>query len=291
MMTLKKSALAFVALTTVATVTVACGSSKKSSNNGGGIPATKSDDSAANLACSGTNADPASVNSNLLITVHTVLQPLTGSTFPDLPGAKVTVYTVATGTTSGGATVTTSSNALGMITLKDSTRYAFKVSHAPSGSTSYKDTYQYNSLTPTVANASGFTFNLRMIDSTLYSAFIGLAGLQINDVAGTTQLAAAVTDCDGDTLKHVVVDSINRCQGHTSFPCVAYFSGGAPSPNATETDGSGQFVVAGVAPGTPFTVHLKAVITEGTDAVEIGNLTINGAADAVALGTTDPLAP
>jgi hypothetical protein len=68
-------------------------------------------------------------------------------------------------------------------------------------------------------------------------------------------------------------------------------SNGAPSPNAQETDGAGQFVVAGITPGIPFTVHLKAVITEGSSAVEIGNLTVNGAPDSIALGTTAPLAP
>ena len=290
MMTFKKSALAFVAMTTVAITTVACGSKKSSTTPPGGTVVTKGDDSPSSLACNGTNSDPATHNSNLSIKVHTVVQPLTGSTFPALPGAHVAVYNVATGTTSGMA-VTTSSNALGLLTLKDSTRYAFKVTHAPNGSTSYKDTYQFNSLTPTVSSAASFVFNLRMIDSTLYSAFIGLIGLQATDVMGTTQVAAAVTDCDGDMLKHVQVDTINRCQGHTTFPCVAYFSNGAPSPNATETDASGQFIVAGVPAGAPFTVHLKGVITSGTAAVELGKLTIYGEADSVALGTTEPLAP
>ncbi len=288
---IRKSALTFVALATIATLAAACGSKKSDTNNTDQLPAEKGTGGAANLACNGTNSDPVSANSNLTLTVHTVVQPISGTTFPNLPNTHVAVYDVATGTTSGGAAVTTSSTALGLITLKDSTRYAFAVTHAPSGSVTYVPTYQFNTLTPVAGTSSSSVINLRMIDSTLYSAFIGLINLSASDVAGKTQVAAATTDCDGDSMKNVVVDGLPTCKSGTGFPCVAYFNGGAPSPNGIATDASGQFIVAGVTPGTPFTIHLKGVVTAGATAVEVGKLTINGKADTVALGTTEPLAP
>lgn len=283
----QKMTLAVIALSATAIVAAACSSSKKSSTPTTLNPATKPDGTTPSaLACVGSNTDPASVNSNINMIIHTVSQPLSGS-FPDLPGTRVAVYSVATGTTSGTAMVTNSASN-GVLQVKDSTRTAFALSHDPNGTTIFVPTFQFNTLTPTVASAGTAVFPMRMIPQTIYNAFLGLIGAPAAVTTGKVQLAATVVDCDGDAVVHAVIDGIPQCTNSSTSTCVAYFQGSAPNPAATETDASGTFVVLGLPAGSQTTVHLKAVPSAGVAAEEIGHLSANGAADTVALGTAVP---
>lgn len=281
-------ALCGAAFMAILATAAACGGSKKSSTPPATLdPAVKPDGTtAANLACNGSNDDPASLGSSVTITLHTVQQPISGSTFPDLPNTDVALYDVANGTTSGS--VVTNSAAIATMSVPDSTRVAFALNHAPTGGTQFVPTYQFNDLTPVAGSGSSSVFNLRVIPTTISQAFIGFLG--VTPPTGSAQFAAAVTDCDGDPLQNVVVADIPMCTGGSStYPCAAYFANGAPNSNATHTDASGQVVVVGVTPGSPYTVKVNAVPSAGAAETQIGQMTINAQANSIALGTFEPL--
>src|SRR5205823_9282496 len=120
----------------------------------------------------------------------------------------------------------------------------------------------------------------------------GLLGAQPSDVAGKTQVAAAITDCDGDNVMHATVDVAGApsCgQAGHGFPCTAYFRNGVPNKSSADSDADGQFVVLG-APAGALTINVNGVVdSNGGAAQAIGDFTIFGVADTVAIGTTSPL--
>ena len=296
MKSFKGTSLAIVAMATLAIGAVAC--SKKSSGTPTGTPtpppqAKKPNGANSNLGCNGTNNDPAATTSSVTITFVTTAQPLSG-TPPLLGGVSIATYTLATGTTAGGAAVTTTATAganLAMATesLTASKRYAFALNAPLNGATTYVPTYQFNSLTPphgTVGTAA--TFGFLVIPETIYSAFIGLLNITPTAVAGDMQVAARIVDCDGDPVVNAVVADISNCSAGT-FPCAGYFASGTPNSGAKLTDASGQFVVAGVTPGHVYDINLNAVITAGGAVTKIGHLAVYGQPNTVGLGVVGPL--
>lgn len=292
----RKLAMTASALAAVCVVTAACtGGGDDDDDSFTPELVLKDDNSPANFACNGSFADPVSTGTNVTMSFLAVEQTTTGT--PPSANTRIVVYDPLTGNTDGSLSATTNSSGMASISgLEDSTRYAFKLSR-PAGSSTYIDTYTFSVLSPAVGDTSGST-TLRIITQTVYSVFIGLLSATPEQVAGTTQVAGSIEDCDGDAIQNAYIEApgpggtgvAKRCgEADHGFPCVAYFAGGTPSKNALDTDASGQFVILGVPPNVDYVVKVMGVTTANAAPVQIGQATIRGKADTISLTSTHPL--
>lgn len=291
---MNRIALVGGACAVTALLAIACSSGSKKKTPGGNLPppVEKGTGGAANFACNHSFTDgPAGTTTNEVF--HMIVQK-TSSPGTAPAGATLTFINPANASTSGMLTYTVVSSGNLLIPVVTNTRLAWK-NHAPAdaGGDNYVDTYEFNRLTLTSSAAASGSILTRIVDQAAYGGLFALATGQTTPPAGTAQIAGAVNDCDGDTVKNaqVVVSGATACSATTppQYPCIAYFKTGFPNRNATATDIDGQFLVLGAQPGAMTVTVVGTTSGTATSTIDIGSLDVVGVGDSVSLGATTPL--
>ncbi len=281
-----KVAMGVAILATAGVFLTACSGGDDDDDDGGGDVVTQADGGAADF--SSCEAPGTTTTTSVGVNFNVIIQPLTG-TAPVASNATIAIVNPTTGALTGDS-ATTNSAGNATIELDENSLFAAKLTKAASGNTVYVDTYQFGLRAPAVGDTAGVV-NLRIIPESIYNAFIALIGPSPDDVEGLTQVAGSVSDCSGEEVMNawIELEGADLCKDSDgAFPCIAYFNGTNPSPNATKTNETGQFIVLGLTPGSVETITVKGIVEEGGDAVTLGTLDVYGVADAVALGGATP---
>jgi hypothetical protein len=254
----------FVALL-AGTLVVGCGEKKDDPPEETKVPPAVKEDGTtpANFSCVG-GGNPFTGGTTDTVSLLVTRQPISGD--PPREG-DVTVHAIDA---TDGSTVLASSTATdttgcsdmppsapcGETTL-DLELNALVAMHLESSANDLVPTYYYNYLTPPSVPVD--PINLLIIPASVRDVFIGFLGALPSDFAGQGLGAGAVTDCDGDTVKNVVVEM-------PEASLIGYFSGGTPDQDAVSTDTDGRFIVAGIPPTTTTPGTVVGKIYTGTEA-------------------------
>lgn len=205
----------------------------------------------------------------------------------DLPasvGANVVAFDPIAGTTSGGTTPTDAAGET-TVTVQANEYNVLKMTHAPNGSATFVDTYNYALLAPAASDTAGDpVFSMRIIPTAVQNGIAAIIGVPTASLAGTMQFAGSVVDCAGESIVGVTLQYAgaepNRCSGSATLPCVSY----STDTGEPYSDDSGQVFILGLAGSGQHTVNVMAVLTEGGTPTQVGSLTVRGVGGAIALG-------
>ena len=246
----------------------------------------------ANFACNHHFTDgaaEAAVTENVDLTVYSVISGAR-------PGRMVTMTLVdpTTALPMGTSTVTDTSGHASL-SVPGNSRVAWMNSSAGQcGDDNCVDTYEFNRLTLSSAQASSgvLTASIYEIDK-----YVGIASGDGSGPPGASNYGSVlgtVTDCDGDTVQNAhiranqVATNVMLCDGDgSSLPCSRYQVDNVGASNR-ETNSNGEFLLLGLPTGA-VTITATGLLAGASAESDLGSVDAVATPGAFALATLTPL--